>query len=281
MKNNKKREAVLVAGGIVLGIAITGPVAQAAEMLTSQRSTQKIYVNGQQVQMEAYSISGSNYVKLRDIGKAVDFSVTYDPLTNAVQINTAEPYTDEAPAQFLHTVTLPADGSKYVPKVGDHILCDDGTDYAITDVRRWEMNISPLPGLPSATCDWSKFPTLELPQAEARHFTDQDRDILFVRNLYETHRMQYTIYNALGGEPNAWKNGKPLATVQLTIPADLEPYTASMWPWHGSDLEEPAQQRILHRSLGLLPQRRLPAHAILCSVAVKGERIMASIISRL
>ena len=243
MKNNKKREAILVAGGIVLGIAITGPVAQAAEMLTAQRSPQKIYVDGQQVQMEAYSISGSNYVKLRDIGKAVGFSVTYDPLTNVVQIDTTKPYADETTAQLSHTVTLPADGSKYVPQVGDRILCDDGADYAITDVRRWEMNISPLPDLPSATCDWSLFPTLELPQVEARHFTDQDRDILFVRDLYETRRMQYTIYNTLGREPSAWKNGKPLATVQLTIPADLDSYTASMWPWHSSDLENLVHSR--------------------------------------
>ena len=243
MKNNRKRETALVAGGIVLGIAIAGSTAQAAEMLAAQRSTQKIYVDGQRAQMEAYSISGNNYVKLRDIGKAVGFSVTYDPLTNAVQINTTELYTDEAIVQPSHMVTLPTDGSKYVPQVGDYILCDDGTDYAITDVRRWEMNISPLPDLPTATCNWSNFPILELPQAEARHFTDQDRDILFVKNLYETRRMQYTIYNALGREPSAWKNGKPLATVQLTIPADLEPYTASMWPWHGPDLEELVHSR--------------------------------------
>ena len=243
MKNSRKTESALVAGGIVLGVVIAGPAAQAAEMLTAQRSTQKIYVDGQQVQMEAYSISGNNYVKLRDIGKAAGFSVTYDPLTNTVRINTTEPYADEAPVQSSHTVTLPADGSKYVPQVGDHILCDDGADYAITDVRRWEMNISPLPDLPTATCDWSKFPPLELPQTETRHFTDQDRDILFVRNLYETCRMQYTIYNTLGREPGAWKNGKPLVTVQLTIPADLDPYTASMWPWHASELEDMVHSR--------------------------------------
>ena len=136
MKNSRKREVALVAGGVVLGIAIAGPTAHAAEMLTAQRSTQKTYVDGQQVQLEAYSISGNNYVKLRDIGKAVGFSVTYDPLTNTVQINTTEPYTDETPSQSSRTVTLPTDGSKYVPQVGDHILCNDGTDYAITDVRR-------------------------------------------------------------------------------------------------------------------------------------------------
>ena len=68
----------MIASGIVLGVAIVGPAAQAVEILAAQRSTQKIYVDGQQVQMEAYSISCNNYVKLRDIGKAVGFSVTYD-----------------------------------------------------------------------------------------------------------------------------------------------------------------------------------------------------------
>ncbi len=65
-----------VAAGVMLGAAITGNAAQAAEMLAAQRSTQKIYVNGQQVRMEAYAIGGSNYVKLRDVGKAVGFERT-------------------------------------------------------------------------------------------------------------------------------------------------------------------------------------------------------------
>ena len=46
MKNSRKREAALVAGGIILGVAIAGPAAQAAEMLTAQRSTQRICVDG-------------------------------------------------------------------------------------------------------------------------------------------------------------------------------------------------------------------------------------------
>ena len=50
MKNRGKSIA-LVAAGIVLGTAVTGPAASAVEMLAAQRSTQKIYVDGQQVQM--------------------------------------------------------------------------------------------------------------------------------------------------------------------------------------------------------------------------------------
>jgi len=43
--------------------------------------------------------------------------------------------------------------------------------------------------------------------------------------------MQYTIYEALKSEPTAWRDGKPLAKISLTIPAEDEPYTMYFWPW--------------------------------------------------
>ena len=77
-----KREVALVASGIILGATIAAPAAGA--VLTAQLSGQKIVVDGRPVQIEAYSINGSNYAKLRDIGKAVGFAVEYDPMTNCV-----------------------------------------------------------------------------------------------------------------------------------------------------------------------------------------------------
>ena len=38
------------------------------------------------------------------------------------------------------SINLPADGSQYVPQEGDVIRCDDGTNYTITDVSRWDKN---------------------------------------------------------------------------------------------------------------------------------------------
>ena len=70
MKNVKK-EAALVAGGILLGTALGAPVAGAA--LTAQVSSQKIVIDGKPAQIKAYSINGSNYAKIRDIGKAMSF----------------------------------------------------------------------------------------------------------------------------------------------------------------------------------------------------------------
>ena len=232
MKNRKEKEIALVASGIIIGTAIAAPDAGAA--LTAQQSGQRIYIDGKQVQMEAYSINGSNYCKLRDVGKAVGFAVEYNALTNTVQINTKEAYEDETTVM----VKLPTDGSQYVPRVGDRILCNDGTEYEIKNVERWDNNVyqtAKLPPLPTPSCDWSAFPTLSLPEPEVRHYHDQYGDDLFVRNVYEVRRMVYTIYNALGEEPSAWRDGKPLATIQAKIPIEYEAYTAKFWPWRQSE----------------------------------------------
>ena len=94
---SRKREAVFMGLGILAGLALSGPAVQAADYLNATVSTQPIYVNGQRVQMEAYSIHGNNFVKLRDIGRAVDFGVAYDAATNSVHIDSAQPYQEEVP----------------------------------------------------------------------------------------------------------------------------------------------------------------------------------------
>ena len=235
MKIRERKEVALVASGIILGASIAAPAAGAA--LTAQQSSQKIVVDGKPVQVEAYSIGGSNYCKLRDVGKAVGFSVAYNALTNTVEITTSEPYTEVASSS--RTVTLPTDGSQYVPRVGDVILCDDGTEYEIKDVVRWDTNVfqdGPLPPLPTPTCDWSAFPTLTLPEPIVRHYCDQHGDDLFIRNVYEVRRMVYTLYNALGDEADAWRDGKPLFKISTEIPAEYEPYTERFWPWRSEEI---------------------------------------------
>ncbi len=233
----KNRIAYILAG-MMLGAVLSGPAASAAEQLLAQRSTQQIYINGRQTPMEAYSISGSNYVKLRDIGREVGFDVSYDAANNAVRIAAPAPYTDDAAAQVP-----PAAGQgeilSVVPDVGDRFICDDGYVYEIKDMSRYGTNVfqkESLGSLPTPTCDWSTFPKLTLPRMEKRHFTTPTGEDLFVRNMMETRRLEYTIYNALGREPSAWRNGQPLATVSLTIPADMEAYVAAFWPWDASQI---------------------------------------------
>jgi len=55
-------------------------------------SAQNIYVDGQKVELTTYTISDNNYVRLREIGKAVNFSVFYDASTNSVRITRDCPY---------------------------------------------------------------------------------------------------------------------------------------------------------------------------------------------
>ena len=99
------KRALYFVSGLLIGTALFGGgTAFAASYLTAEPSTQTFYVDGQQVYLQAYAIGGNNYVKLRDIGQAVNFNVTYDGATNSVQIATNEPYSEDTPAP---TVTAP------------------------------------------------------------------------------------------------------------------------------------------------------------------------------
>jgi len=51
-----------------------------------------VFLDGAEIKLEAYNIGGNNYFKLRDLGKALGFSVEYDPSAKAVIIDTAKPY---------------------------------------------------------------------------------------------------------------------------------------------------------------------------------------------
>ena len=225
---------------LLAGISTT---AYAAGIM-AERSTHRIFVDGQEVQMEAYVVNGNNYVKLRDIGEQVGFNVYWDSANGCVQVESEKPYTGVAPQQ---TAAVPTDGSRYVPKVGDVIRCDDGTDYTIKDMSRWDKSAfsgAPLGELPAATRDWSKLPQPEMPRAEARHFTSGGQDYLFQRNLYETRRMLYTLYNAIGDDPETWQDGQPVkfpsgndqVKITLTIPAEVTPQ--SFWPWRAEQITE-------------------------------------------
>ena len=83
--------------GLALGFALGSPAAQAIEGILAQRCTSPILLNGAPVEIEAYTINGHNYFKLRDIGKAVGFNVYWIAEDRTVQIETGQPYTGEAP----------------------------------------------------------------------------------------------------------------------------------------------------------------------------------------
>ena len=85
--------------GLVVGALVFGGTTVYAAGILAERSTNRIFVDGQEVQIESYAIHDNNFMQLRDIGKAVGFNVYWDTNTKTVQIETGKPYTGEAPAK--------------------------------------------------------------------------------------------------------------------------------------------------------------------------------------
>ena len=94
---NRIKNTGLVLCGLVLGLSLSAPAAQAVESLKATLSTNRILVDGQEVRLTAYNINGNNYVMLRDVGKTVGFEVYWDGDAKCVQVESGKPYTGEAP----------------------------------------------------------------------------------------------------------------------------------------------------------------------------------------
>jgi len=98
---NRAKNTGLVLCGLVLGLSLSAPAAQAVESLKATLSTNRILVDGQEVRLTAYNINGNNYVMLRDIGRAVGFNIYWD--SKCVQVESDKPYTGEAPVKSTTT----------------------------------------------------------------------------------------------------------------------------------------------------------------------------------
>ena len=94
-----KKQIFTMLTGLLIGAALTGSSAAVAAGIMAERSHHRVVVDGKEVQMEAYVINGNNYVKLRDMGKAVGFEVYWDSVNGCVQVESNKPYTGEAPAK--------------------------------------------------------------------------------------------------------------------------------------------------------------------------------------
>ena len=94
---NRLKNTGLVLCGLVLGLSLSAPAAQAVESLKATLSTNRVLVDGQEVRLTASNINGNNYVMLRDIGRAVGFNVYWNSDAKCVQVESGKPYTGEAP----------------------------------------------------------------------------------------------------------------------------------------------------------------------------------------
>lgn len=128
-----KQRILTLLTGMALGAVLTGGAVAAG--IVAEPAWSPIYVDGQQVQMTAYNILGNNYVKLRDIGKAVGFNVYYQ---NGVQVDSTAPYTGEAPVQVITAAESSIRVGSYKGnnlKVGDRsglIIGPSGKTYTVS-----------------------------------------------------------------------------------------------------------------------------------------------------
>ena len=74
---------------------LTGISDTAVTGATAKPTDQRITVDGKEVSMTAYKIKGNNYVKLRDIGKTINFGVSFNMATKAVSIDPNGTYVEE------------------------------------------------------------------------------------------------------------------------------------------------------------------------------------------
>ena len=89
--------------GLLCGMTLFGGSVACAAGLIAEPTWNPIFVDGVQVEMEAYRIGGHNYVKLRDIGQMVGFNVYWQ---GGVQIDSSTLYTGVAPKENVEVVDL-------------------------------------------------------------------------------------------------------------------------------------------------------------------------------
>ena len=109
---NKMKEEVFMqhkkALSLILAILLLSIMAgaqafgQEAEKEIPQPTIQTIYVDGQNVQMEVYSVNGSDYVKLSDLANALNLNVYWD---NGIHVQSSTAGT--APAAGIPANTAP------------------------------------------------------------------------------------------------------------------------------------------------------------------------------
>ena len=102
--------------GVVLGATLFGGAQAAADGILAQRSSAPFFLNGSPVEVETYLIHNNHFFMLRDIGKLVDFGVTWNAESGTVSIDTMTGYDGaykaptktNAQAEETESVTLTA-----------------------------------------------------------------------------------------------------------------------------------------------------------------------------
>lgn len=101
----------------------------ASAIISAVPTASKVLVNGKEAAFDAYTISGTNYFKLRDIaqvvnGSAQQFDITWDNGKSAINLVSGHPYSTVSGELAKRKGTLQAAALSYAPiyKDGDYVM---------------------------------------------------------------------------------------------------------------------------------------------------------------
>lgn len=86
---------VLKTGEPYIPVGTEMAVSSSQATQTAIPTASEIILDGQRIEITAYLINGNNYLKLRDLGGALNFGVNWNDETNTVQISSYKGYGDE------------------------------------------------------------------------------------------------------------------------------------------------------------------------------------------
>ena len=114
-----RRDVAGFAVGLLCGGVIFGGVGIASGVIATPltESSQKVTLDGQAVSLEGYNINGNNYFKLRDLGKAMDFGVTWNNDSRTVEIDSSTGYVEEQKPTIPGAVSIPTGDASWCPPV--------------------------------------------------------------------------------------------------------------------------------------------------------------------
>lgn len=214
-----RRDVAGFAVGLLCGGVIFGGVGIASGVIATPltESSQKVTLDGQAVSLEGYNINGSNYFKLRDLGKAMDFGVTWNNDSRTVEIDSNAGYVEEQKPAIPGAVKIPTGDASWCPPVGTVIDLGNGQTMTVTKAKDPESELT-VPA--NASSFWQD----ELP--ETRVVTHENGTVM-IRNMHEIRRQQYALFEV--AEPGT----KIYLGLEGARPGDPN----VQWPWHEGMLQ--------------------------------------------
>ena len=216
-----RRDVAGFAVGLLCGGVIFGGVGIASGVIATPltESSQKVTLDGQAVSLEGYNINGSNYFKLRDLGKAMDFGVTWNNDSRTVEIDSNAGYVEEEKPAIPGAVKIPTGDTSWCPPVGTVIDLGNGQTMTVTKAKDPEPELT-VPA--NASSFWQD----ELP--EPKVIVYEETGAVLIRNLHETRRMQYSLFEV----------AEPGTKIYLGMEGARPGEPSVEWPWHEGMLQQ-------------------------------------------